>query len=83
MIKAARRTLNFTYAIRNIVGEAKKLEAEGKKITYLNIGDPVPYGFNTPPHLSEALARALRDGHNGYAPSPGIPEARDAVPNSE
>ncbi|KAF0247695.1 MAG: hypothetical protein FD167_2902, partial [bacterium] len=30
MIKAANRTKNFTYAIRNIVGEAKKIEAEGK-----------------------------------------------------
>ncbi|MBI4854999.1 MAG: aminotransferase class I/II-fold pyridoxal phosphate-dependent enzyme [Acidobacteria bacterium] len=79
MIKAANRTKNFTYAIRNIVSEAKKIEAEGKKVTYLNIGDPVPYGFNTPPHLVEAVEKALRDGHNGYAPSPGIPQAREAV----
>jgi alanine-synthesizing transaminase len=79
MIKAAARTKNFTYAIRNIVGEAKKLEATGKKITYLNIGDPIPYGFQTPPHLVEAFERAIRDGHNGYAPSTGIPEAREAV----
>jgi tyrosine/nicotianamine family aminotransferase len=79
MIKAAERTKNFTYAIRNIVSEAKKIEAEGKKVTYLNIGDPVPYGFNTPPHLVEAVEKALRDGHNGYAPSPGIPQAREAV----
>ncbi len=79
MIKAAARTRNFTYAIRNIVSEAKKIEAEGKKVTYLNIGDPVPYGFNTPAHLVEAVEKALRDGHNGYAPSPGIPQAREAV----
>jgi alanine-synthesizing transaminase len=79
MIKAASRTHNFTYAIRNIVGEAKKLEAEGRKILYLNIGDPIPYGFSTPPHLVEAVTRALHDGHNGYAPSPGIPAAREAV----
>src|SRR5438552_921818 len=79
MIKAATRTHNFTYAIRNIVGEAKKLEADGRKIIYLNIGDPIPYGFQTPPHLVEAYSRALRDGHNGYAPSPGIPQAREAV----
>lgn len=79
MIKAAARTHNFTYAIRNIVGEAKKLEALGRKITYLNIGDPVPYGFNTPPHLVEAFVKAVRDGNNGYAPSVGIPAAREAV----
>jgi alanine-synthesizing transaminase len=81
MIKAAARTKNFVYAIRNIVGEAKKLEATGKEITYLNIGDPIPYGFQTPPHLVEAFQRAVRDGHNGYAPSAGIPEAREAVAN--
>jgi alanine-synthesizing transaminase len=79
MIKAATRTKNFTYAIRNIVVEAKKIEAEGKKVTYLNIGDPVPYGFNTPAHLVEAVEKALRDGYNGYAPSAGIPQAREAV----
>lgn len=79
MIKAASRTQNFIYAIRNIVGEAKKLEAQGQKIIYLNIGDPVPYGFQTPPHLVEAVDKALRDGHNGYAPSNGILEAREAV----
>ncbi|MEW6730551.1 MAG: aminotransferase class I/II-fold pyridoxal phosphate-dependent enzyme [Acidobacteriota bacterium] len=79
MIKAATRTKNFTYAIRNIVGEAKKLEAAGRNVIYLNIGDPVPYGFNTPTHLVEALTRALHDGYNGYAPSTGLPEAREAV----
>lgn len=79
MIEPASRTRNFTYAIRNIVVEAKRLEAQGKKIIYLNIGDPVPYGFNTPEHLVEAVAKAVRDGLNGYAPSAGIPQAREAV----
>lgn len=79
MIKAATRTQNFTYAIRNIVGEAKKIEAEGRQVLYLNVGDPVPYGFSTPPHLVEAVEKALRDGNNGYGPSPGIPSAREAV----
>lgn len=79
MIKAATRTRNFTYAIRNIVGEAKKIEAEGRQVLYLNVGDPVPYGFSTPPHLVEAVEKALRDGNNGYGPSPGIPSAREAV----
>ncbi|MCS6884091.1 MAG: aminotransferase class I/II-fold pyridoxal phosphate-dependent enzyme [Acidobacteriota bacterium] len=79
MIKPASRTQNFTYAIRNIVVEAKRLEAEGKQIIYLNVGDPVPYGFNTPEHLVEAVAKAVRDGLNGYAPSAGIPQAREAI----
>jgi alanine-synthesizing transaminase len=39
----------------------------------------VKFGFRTPPHLIEAVERAMRDGHNGYAPSEGIPAAREAV----
>ena len=57
----------------------KKVEATGKKVRYLNIGDPNQFGFLTPPHLIEAVAKAMRDGHNGYTASPGIVEAREAV----
>lgn len=78
-IRTAKRVDRFTYAIRNIVAEAKKVEAAGKKVRYLNIGDPNQFGFVTPPHLIEAVAKAMRDGHNGYTASPGIPEAREAV----
>ncbi|HEY0873729.1 MAG TPA: aminotransferase class I/II-fold pyridoxal phosphate-dependent enzyme [Vicinamibacterales bacterium] len=78
-IPVARRISGFTYAIRNIVAEAKKVEASGVKVRYLNIGDPIPFGFKTPPHMIEAVQRALRDGHNGYAPSVGILPAREAV----
>ena len=46
---------------------------------YLNIGDPIAFGFKTPPHLIEAVTRALREGHNNYAPSVGILPAREAV----
>ena len=35
--------------------------------------------FQTPPHLIEAVHRAMRDGYNGYAPSAGIPAAREAI----
>ena len=59
--------------------EARKVEASGRKVRYLNIGDPIIFGFQTPPHLVDAVARAIRDGHNGYAPSVGIPAARGAV----
>jgi alanine-synthesizing transaminase len=78
-IRTARRVDRFTYAIRNIVAEARKVEQGGKKVRYLNIGDPNQFGFVTPPHLIEAVARAMRDGHNGYTASPGIAEAREAV----
>ena len=78
-VRVASRVSNFTYAIRNIVAEARKVEATGRKVRYLNIGDPVQFGFQTPPHLVAAIERAMRDGHNGYMPSPGIQPARDAV----
>jgi alanine-synthesizing transaminase len=69
----------FVYAIRNIVAEARKVEATGRTVRYLNIGDPNTFGFKTPPHMIEAVDRAMRDGHNGYAPSAGILSAREAV----
>lgn len=78
-IPVASRIGGFVYAIRNIVAEARKVEASGRKVRYLNIGDPIPFGFRTPPHLIEAVTRAMREGHNGYTPSPGIAPARDAV----
>jgi alanine-synthesizing transaminase len=78
-ISPAARTRSFSYAIRNIVVEARKVEASGRKVRYLNIGDPIPFGFVTPPHLIEAVAKAMRDGHNGYTASAGIESARDAV----
>jgi alanine-synthesizing transaminase len=78
-IRTARRVDRFTYAIRNIIGEAKKVELAGTKVRYLNIGDPNQFGFLTPPHLIEAVEKAMRDGRNGYAPSDGILGAREAV----
>ena len=79
VIRTAKRVDRFTYAIRNIVAEAKRVEAAGKSVRYLNIGDPNQFGFLTPPHLVEAVVKAMRDGHNGYTPSPGIAAARDAA----
>jgi len=78
-IPTARRVHRFTYAIRNIVAEAQRVEAAGTPVKYLNIGDPVAFGFQTPPHLVAAVERAMRDGHNTYGPSAGIPAAREAV----
>jgi alanine-synthesizing transaminase len=79
LIPTAARVHRFTYAIRNIVAEAQKVEARGVRVRYLNIGDPVAFGFSTPSHLLAAVERAIQDGHNGYGPSAGIPAARDAV----
>src|SRR3954454_23703077 len=78
-IPVARRVSGFSYDIRNIVVEARKVEAAGRKVRYLNIGDPITFGFKTPPHMIEAVERAMRDGHNGYMASVGIAPAREAV----
>lgn len=78
-VPVADRVSGFSYAIRNIVSEARKVEAAGRQVRYLNIGDPIPFGFQTPPPLVEAVARAMRDGQNGYTPSVGIEPARQAV----
>ena len=78
-IPTARRVDRFTYAIREVVAEAKKVEQTGRVVRYLNIGDPNAFGFVTPPHLVAAVEKAMRDGHNGYAPSAGIVQAREAA----
>ena len=78
-IRAAARVGRFSYAIRQVVAEAKKVEATGRSVRYLNIGDPNAFGFLTPPHLIEAVAKAMRDGHNGYTASAGIASAREAA----
>jgi alanine-synthesizing transaminase len=68
-----------TYAIRNIVHKAKEVEKGGKKILYCNIGDPCKFDFAVPDHLIEAVIGAMAKGRNGYVPSQGIDEAREAV----
>jgi len=81
MITPSFRTRSFSYAIRNIVQAADVLERAGRKVTYLNIGDPQAFGFHPPQHVVEAVQRALSDSFTGYAPSAGLPEARKAVAN--
>ncbi|HVG95018.1 MAG TPA: pyridoxal phosphate-dependent aminotransferase [Planctomycetota bacterium] len=59
-----------------VLARAKRLEAEGRSIVHLEIGQP---DFPTPPHVVEAAVAALRDGHTGYTPAPGLVEIREAV----
>ncbi|MCY3670937.1 MAG: pyridoxal phosphate-dependent aminotransferase, partial [Alphaproteobacteria bacterium] len=59
-----------------VLARAAKLQAEGRDIVNLGIGQP---DFKTPPHVVEAAAQALRDGHHGYTPANGIPALREAV----
>ena len=78
-IQPAHRTEKVTYSIRDIAVLADQLAREGKKIISLNIGDPPSFDFKVPEHLVEAVAKAMRDGKNGYAPSLGVPEALEAI----
>jgi aspartate/methionine/tyrosine aminotransferase len=65
-----------TEAAFKILAEAKKLEAQGKSMIHLGLGQP---DFKTPKHVVEAAKKALDDGHHGYVMSNGIPECRQAV----
>ena len=78
-ISAATRLKNVRYAIRDLACYADEVAKQGHKILPLNIGDPITFDFQTPAHLIEAVYKAMRDGHNGYAPSSGIKEALDAI----
>ena len=66
-----------------MVAFARKLENEGKKVIYLNIGDPVKFDFETPNHIRQALKNAVDEGANWYAPSEGLPELREAICEKE
>ena len=79
MISPSIRTANFHYAIRNLVSAAEAQERAGRRVVYLNIGDPQAYGFRPPVHVVEAVARALKDSFTGYAHSAGLRAARNAV----
>ncbi|MGZ4822966.1 MAG: aminotransferase class I/II-fold pyridoxal phosphate-dependent enzyme [Terriglobales bacterium] len=78
-ILAALRLLNVRYAIRDLAVLADEVARTGKKILPLNIGDPLKFDFATPPHMIEAVHKAMREGHNGYAPSLGVDAGIKAI----
>ena len=82
-MKISKKVVGVKYAIRDVVSAARKLERQGRKVDYLNIGDPVQYGFQPPDNVKDALIKAVRDGENFYAESEGIPELRDAIAKKE
>ncbi|MHA1370738.1 MAG: aminotransferase class I/II-fold pyridoxal phosphate-dependent enzyme [Promethearchaeota archaeon] len=85
-MKVARRLQNMEYPIRDVAVLGKRLKNKGKKIYYLNIGDPVNpeiTDFRTPDYIIEALANASRDGYNMYADSLGVPELREKIAQEE
>lgn len=65
-----------TEAAFRVFARAKALEAQGRDVVHLEMGEPdVP----TPPRIVEAAVRALHAGHTGYAPAAGLPDLRAAI----
>jgi aspartate aminotransferase len=59
-----------------VLARARELEAEGRKVIHLEIGEP---DFDTPDHIREAARRAIADGHTHYSPAGGIRDLKEAV----
>ncbi len=76
MTVAARMMNLGTETAFEVLAKARALEAQGKEIIHLEIGEP---DFDTPPHVVEAGVEALRQGYTHYGPTPGLPELRAAI----
>ena len=75
----SQKLANVLYDIRGpVLDEAKRLEAQGHRIIKLNIGNPQPFGFETPPEILVEVVRNLPTSQ-GYSDSQGILSARTAV----
>ncbi len=72
-----------SYPIRDIAMEAKREEAKGKKMIYLNIGDPPQYGFEAFKVIADRVKSALDENCKGYAPSEGDEQFRNTVAKLE
>jgi len=71
------------YAIRDIVLAARKVEQSGMKVDYLNIGDPVQFGFQPPDNVKQALINSINKGENYYSTSEGLLELREEIAKKE
>jgi aspartate aminotransferase len=59
-----------------VLGRAQELEAQGRDILHLEIGQP---DFQTFPHISEAGIQAIREGQTRYNPPSGLPRLRQVI----
>src|SRR5436190_5417870 len=73
---AARMQTIGTESAFEVSARARALEAEGRSIIHLQIGEP---DFDTPAHVREAAKRALDEGQTHYPPFPGISALREAI----
>ncbi|MGN1081710.1 MAG: aminotransferase, partial [Acutalibacteraceae bacterium] len=70
---------NVKYEIRGpVLEEAMLLERSGVEIIKLNIGNPAPYGFNTPQNVLDTMHEHIRDAQ-GYSESKGLRSSREAI----
>ncbi len=78
-IKKSSKLNGVAYEVRGrVVAQAGEMEAAGEKIVKLNIGNPAPFGFETPAPVLEAMKRRL-ELSEGYSESRGVLEAREAI----
>jgi len=82
-LKISKKVAGVEYAIRDIVLAARKVEEKGMKVDYLNIGDPVQFGFQPPDNVKEAMINAIRNGENFYSASEGLKELRVEIAKKE
>jgi aspartate aminotransferase len=73
---ADRMSLLGTESAFEVLARARALEATGRRIVHLEIGEP---DFGTPQHIVEAAIEALQAGFTHYVPAPGLMETREAV----
>src|SRR5208283_3120753 len=71
------------YAIRDIIPYTTQLVKDGRKIYYLNIGDPAAFDFKTPQNVKDALCAAIQTDDNYYSPSEGRLDLREAIVRKE
>ncbi len=82
-LKVSKKVVGVEYAIRDIVVAARKVQQKGMKVDYLNIGDPVQFGFQPPDNVKNALIHAIKNGNNFYSESEGILELREEIAKKE
>ena len=82
-MKVSKKVAGVEYAIRDIVSAARDIEQQGESVDYLNIGDPVQFGYQPPENVKQALIDAVNKGNNFYTQSEGLPELLDAIAQKE
>ena len=76
MTVAARMNDLGTESAFEVLARARALEAQGKEIIHLEIGEP---DFETPKHIVEAGRKAIADGFTHYGPTAGLPQLRESI----